>query len=410
VKKVVFWVLLAVSLGLNFIIFKDLADISQWLVQSSRDFTMSVWYKRHFLAVLAIGSLVGAWVLWIGSRDLTRKWILVTVTVVALFLGYSGYVNPHLMFRSQQHTAQFVPVSEARPYFERTFDWARFGWQQHESVDDISVIVLETDDGAIAYSDYFILQPHVATGGSIDDEEVIMTYCGLTNMGIAYSPVIDGQPVELSVMTQLENNLVLWDHNSGEPIQQIWGTMEGAPEKGKMKEWPTIRMPLASFEKLYPDGKVFVNEIAGFGQNPLAAAWDRLTRHVMMYNGVSLQWVGDDPAFPTIHEFDERLPRKTLVYGLNIGDDYVAYTKEFVIGSGNIVNTTIGRRPIVIAYDEQYDSLAAFYNDTGKPVPAVNVAGEFADGHTLDRVETLKSGIFWFIWANFFKDTDVNRV
>ena len=402
--------LLAASLVLNFIIFKDLADISQWLVQSSRDFTMSVWYNRHILAVLAIVTLVAAWMLWFGSREFCKRWVLISITFVALFLGYSGYVNPHLMFRSQQHTAQFVPVSEARPYFERTFDWARFGWQKHESVDDISVIVLETDDGAIAYSDYFILQPHVATGGSIDDEEVIMTYCGLTNMGIAYSPVIDGQPVELSVMTQLENNLVLWDHNSGEPIQQIWGTMEGAPEKGKMKEWPTVRMPLASFEKLYPDGKVFVNEIAGFGQNPLAAAWDRLTRHVMMYNGVSLQWVGDDPAFPTIHEFDERLPRKTLVYGLNIGDDYVAYTKEFVIGSGNIVNTAIGGRPIVIAYDEQYDSLVAFYNDTGKPVPAVNVAGEFTDGHTLKRVETLKSGIFWFIWANFFRDTDVNRV
>jgi len=402
-------VLLTVSLGLNFIIFKDLADISQWLVQSSRDFTMSVWYNRHILAVFAVGSLLGAWVLWLGSRALCRKWVLVSLTFVALFSFFSGYINPHLMFRSQQHTAEFVPVSDARPYFERTFDWARFGWQKHESVDDISVIVLETDDGAIAYSDYFILQPHVATGGSIDDEEVVMTYCGLTNMGIAYSPVIDDQPLELSVMTQLENNLVLWDHNSGEPIQQIWGTMEGAPEKGKMKEWPTVRMPLASFEALYPDGKVFVNEIAGFSKNPLAAAWDRLTRHVMMYNGVSLQWVGDDPAFPTIKEFDERLPRKSLVYGLNVDDDYVAYTKEFVIESGNIVNTTIGDRPVVIAYDEHYDSVAAFYNGTGEPVLAVNVVGELADGRTLERVETLKSEIFWFIWANFFKDTGVNR-
>lgn len=154
---------------------------------------------------------------------------------------------------------------------------------------------------------------------------------------------------------------------------------------------------------------MFVNEIAGFSKNPLAAAWDRLTRHVMMYNGVSLQWVGDDPAFPTIKEFDERLPRKSLVYGLNVDDDYVAYTKEFVIESGNIVNTTIGDRPVVIAYDEHYDSVAAFYNGTGEPVLAVNVVGELADGRTLERVETLKSEIFWFIWANFFKDTGVNR-
>ena len=32
------------------------------------------------------------------------------------------------------------------------------------------------------------------------------------------------------------------------------------------------------------------------------------------------------------------------------------------------------------------------------------------DGARLSRVETLKSDVFWFIWANFFSDTDVNRV
>ncbi|MGI9292741.1 MAG: DUF3179 domain-containing (seleno)protein [Pseudomonadales bacterium] len=409
-KKAVFWALLASSLVVNFFIFKDLADISQWVVQSTREFTMFVWYKRHVIAVVGIGTLVLAWVLWLGSRSLCKKWLLVSLTVVSLFLFFSGYINPHLMFRSQQHTAEFVPVSKARPFFERSFEWARFGWEKHESVDDISVIVLETDDGAIAYSDYFILQPHVATGGSIDNEEVIMTYCGLTNMGIAYSPVIGGQPLELSVMTQLENNLVLWDHNSGEPIQQIWGTMEGEPEKGRMKEWPTVRMPLKSFESLYPDGKVFVNEIPSFSQNPLLAAWDRLTRHVMMYNGVSLQWVGDDPAFPTIHTFDERLPRKALIYGLNVGDDYVAYTKAFIIEQGNVVNTKVGGRDVVVAYDAQNDAVGAFYNDSSALVSSVNIKGELAGGQTLKRVETLKSEAFWFIWANFYKETDVNRV
>ena len=269
------------------------------------------------------------------------------------------------MFRSQQHTAQFVPAGEARPYFDQAFEYARFGWEEYPSVDDISVMVLETDQGAIAYSDYFILQPHVATGGTIDGEEVIMTYCGLTNLGIAYSPVIDGQPLELSVMTQLENNLVLWDSNTGQPIQQIWGTMERAEERGRMQEWPTVRMPFSSFEKLYPDGRVYVNNIDAFTENPLTAAFDRLTRHVMMYNGVSLQWVGDDPAFPTIDEFDERLPRKALIYGLNVADDYVAYTKEFIADRGDLINTRIGGRDVVISYDEQFDSVGAFYNDTG---------------------------------------------
>jgi len=28
----------------------------------------------------------------------------------------------------------------------------------------------------------------------------------------------------------------------------------------------------------------------------------------------------------------------------------------------------------------------------------------------LARVETLKNEAFWFIWANFYKDADINRV
>jgi hypothetical protein len=407
--KLLFWCLLAISLALSFLIFKDLADISQWLVQSSREFTMLIWYNRHIIAAVCLGALAAAWFLWLRARSLCGKKTLIGLTVVSLFLFFSGYVNPHLMFRSQQHTARFVPVSEARPYLERTLPWARFGWQRHASADDISVIVLETDTGAIAYSDYFILQPHVATGGTIGGEPVIMTYCGLTNLGIAYSPKIGDQPLELSVMTQLENNLVLWDHNTGEPIQQIWGRMERQPDRGRMQEWPTTRMPLRSFEALYPDGRVFVNEIAAFDENPVAALWDRLTRHVMMYNGVSLQWVGDDPAFPTIREFDERLPRKELIYGLNVGDDYVVYTKDFIVDRGNLINTRIGERDIVIARDEQYDTVGAFYNPTGEPVSGIDVHGRTATGLTLERVATLKSEAFWFIWANFHKQSDINR-
>jgi len=409
VKKTLFWVLIVISTALNFIIFKDLADISQWLVQSSREFTMSVWYNRQLIAAVSLGTLGVAWIIWFGAREVCRTGILIGLTALSLFLFYSGYINPHVMFRSQQHSAQFVPVSEARPYFEKAFEYARFGWQTYPSIDDISVMVLETDQGAIAYSDYFILQPHVAAGGTIDDEPVIMTYCGLTNLGIAYSPIIDGQELELSVMTQLENNLVLFDHNTGQPIQQIWGTMERAPERGRMKEWPTTRMPFGSFAKLYPDGRVFVNVIDDFGKNPITAAWDRLTRHVMMYNGVSLQWVGDDPAFPTISEFDERLPRKALIYGLNVDDDYVAYTKDFIIERGGVINTRIGGRAIVISYDEGFDSVGAFYNETGSAVERVDMHGRTARGQQLARVESLKNEAFWFIWANFYKDTDVNR-
>jgi hypothetical protein len=212
-------------------------------------------------------------------------------------------------------------------------------------------------------------------------------------------------------MTQLRNNLVMWDTNSGEPVQQFWGSMESDGEHGPaMREWPTLRMPFGSFRELYPDGEVFINGIRQQSDNFLVRLWDTVVRDGMMLHAVrTLQWQSDNPAFPTIKEFDDRLGKKQLVYGINVGDDYVAYTKQFVQQQGGPLNVKIGGKPLVIYYDEEYDSIAAYYNDSGLPVHSVDLFGH-SDRGELTRVETMKSAIFWFIWYDFHKRTDVNRV
>jgi len=406
-----FWTSMLVAQAGAFVIFKDLADISQWLVQSSRNFTMAVWYNRRLIGAVSVSALVIALMVWRQQPSVCHGALLGVLIFVFVFNFFSGMFNPKLMFRSQQHAAKFVPVDEAAKYFQRSLALAHFGPESYDSVDDINVLVLETDTGAYAYSDYYLLQPHVVKGDTIGGEEVIMTYCGLTNLGIAYSPVIGGRELDLTVMTQLKNNLVLFDRNSGEAIQQLWGSMERSKEKGRMREWPTIRMPFSSFKKLYPDGKVFVNEISGMGENPVLSLWDRLVRHGMMLWGVGLNWIDNEkPAFPTIEYTDRRLPMKELIYAISVDDDHVAYTKEFIRQQGNLINVGIGGRQVVVFYDAELDSVAAFFNSSGKPVTSVDIFGRLEDGTRLPRVNTLKSRLFWFIFVEFFPQTDVNRV
>ena len=409
-NKYAFWLCIILAELGAFIIFKDLADISQWLVQSSREFTMSVWYNRHIISLLSICLLFLSLFFWFKDRSVCRKSVLGLLMFIFIFNFYSGMINPKLMFRAQQHDAKFVSVSEASEYMKRSLDKAHFGPKSYASVDDIEVLVLETDNGAYAYSDYYLLQPHVAKGDTINGEEVIMTYCGLTNLGIAYSPVIEDKKLDLTVMTQLKNNLVLFDKNSGEAIQQIWGSQERDPEQKKMKEWATIRMPFRSFKELYPDGIVFINEIADLSVNPVLGLWDRLVRHVMMLWGVGLNWIENDkPAFPTIDFKDNRLPMKELVYTISINDDHVAYSKDFIEQQNNIINTTIGEKPIVINYNPQLDVVTAFFKNDPAPISSIDIFGITDDGTQLKRVNTLKSKLFWFIFAEFFPDTDVNR-
>ena len=386
------WLSLAAATFLSFRLFRDLADLSQWIVQTPRDKTMWTFYHRHHLAAVTTGLwLVALLTWWFGGAGIGAIfWI---VTVLAALCFYSGYINPSIMMRAQQYNARYYTIEKAKKQLEP----------------DTSLIVVEANDEARGHPDDHILRPHVAgTKDGLGGENVVMTYCGLTHMGIAYKPEIDGEQLELGVMTQLENNLVLWDKKSGEPIQQFWGTKEcTGPRGSRMPEWPSFRMPLWAFEKAFPQGKVFLNPIPGLFENPFFAIYDRLM-HMIFTHGISDQATKEEPTFPTIKRFDDRLPNKAKIYGANVGQDYVAYTGEFIHEHGDLLNVDVGGRDIVVTYHKDFDSVGMYYNDTGLPVTSIEFGGESDQGH-LARLETMKAQAYWVVWQNFFPQSEVNR-
>ena len=402
ILKVVFWSSMLIALVSAFIIFKDLADISQWVVQSDRETTMAVWYNRIPIAITSIIALVIASAVWFRTKvGVGWKGYSVITLFIAGFL-FSGLINPWIMMRPRYDGSVWVDVEQAREYIQGSE----------------SVIVYEIDGHARAHADRQLLRPHVAGGAPVNDQEVVMTYCGLTNLGMAYEPEIDGNPVDLAPMTQLENNLVLVDHNSGEPIQQLWGQTEADVVAGLdrgMAEYPTFRMPFDKFALAYPDGEVFINDYLvhdmrpSFGRNPFLFVYDR-TMEFIFDTAIVAQHNWEAPVFPTIEHFDDRLPAKALVWAFDINGDYVAYTEEFVRDNGNVVNAMIGGEDIVISWDEQYESLGVYHNLTGEDVVAVDFFGITDTGARLPRVSTLKAGAFWVVWANFFPQTELNRV
>ena len=112
--------------------------------------------------------------------------------------------------------------------------------------------------------------------------------------------------------------------------------------------------------------------------------------------------------FETMDVEDERLMMKDLVWGFNVGEDAVAYTEDYVREQGGLINTHVGGRNIVVAWDDEYESLGIYYNDTGAPVSGINFWGA-TGAHKLPRVETVKAGSYWCVWVNYFQNTDVNR-
>ena len=400
--KAAFWVCLLIGSTGAFFIWKDLADISQWIITSPREHTMFVWYYRWEITIASFLTLGTAAWLWWKNRELLAPMWFALITGIAIFNWYTGFVNPDLMMRARQHDGLIVSIEEAKRYVKP----------------EESVIVIDINGNARAHPDHQVLRPHVAGNDKkpIGGENVVMTYCGLTNMGIAYTPVIDGAPLDLRPRSQLENNLLMVDDISGEPVQQMWGMKEAdvvAGKGGRMKEWATFRMPFAKFEQAYPDGEVFINDYVSegymttFWQNPVKRIYENIADFLFAM-AIDTQREMEQPTFPTIDNIDTRLPGKTLVWGVDIGDDFVAYTEEFVRSQDTPINTAIGGRPVVVIYDEQYQSLGIFLNDTGHLVENIDFYGN-ANGQKLERVNTVKAGAYWVIWANFFPDAELNR-
>jgi len=328
---------------------------------------------------------VGAGVGWVFNTL-----AIANVVMIAFVWGWL-----HIGLRNQQNHASFYSIEEAD-------DWVR---------GDESVIVIDNKGEARAHPDYHIKRPHLAgTPEGLGGENVIITYCCMTHLGHGFKPEIEGEKLDLEVLAQHGNNLIMKDMATGEPIQQVYGTRErdGRYSEKKMQEWPTYRMPYKAFKKAFPEGKVFLNKIPKFTQNPFLWLVDNIVEQVFLWGTIPHDRT-ESLLFETLDVDDKRLRRKEYVWGFNVGQDSVAYTEDFIRENNNLINVVVGDREIVVTYDPDFDSVGVYYNDSGQAISDINFWGE-SDQGKLARVETVKAGLYWCVWANFYPETDLNRL
>jgi len=228
-----------------------------------------------------------------------------------------------------------------------------------------SVVVIEKDGVARAHPDSQIIRPHLAGNKEgLKGENVVMTYCAMANLGIGYTPVIEGKQVDLEVLAQHCNNLILRDNTTGEPIQHIYGYRDRDGKHGPgLKPLPTFRMSFRGIPKAYPEGTVFLNKPSS---NPLVRLFD-LEMDTAFTSGIVRQHNEAKPLMNNMTHHDDRLPNKSYVWGINIGEDAVCYTDDFIGENEGLINAKIGGRGIVVAYDPKYESVGVWYNDSGLP-------------------------------------------
>ncbi|SHJ98352.1 Protein of unknown function [Shimia gijangensis] len=397
---ILFYLGLVVSLVIGFIYFRDLGDVSQMLLKVKRE--NMVRFMRHENKLIGVGILAAIAMIVGFAMGGGNTWVFVIALVLVAFFFLFTYIWVHAGLRNQKDKAQYYPIDVARDYINPS----------------ASVIVIENNGHARAHSDAQMLRPHLAgDDAGLDGEDVIMTYCAMANLGVGYSPSIEGQKLNLEVLAQHGNNLILRDNNTGEPIQHIYGFREADTDPNAdgpvcalrpslaMKPWPTFRMSFRAFQKAYPEGEVFINMPS---KNPIVRLFDMVVG-IAFGVGIERQHQEAAPVMDNMTHYDDRLPNKTYVWGATVGNDAVCWTDDFVIENDNVVNANLGGRDVVVAYDPKFESLGIWYNDSGKPVTRCDFWGE-SDQGKLERIESMRPGLFWHVWVEFFQHTDINRI
>jgi hypothetical protein len=331
-------------------------------------------------------TLVGVAALFVLYRHLRhgfagRRLVVAYLVVIAGMIFVANAFVPYLWLRGHHHTASFISVSEADAVLD----------------DDADVFVLEIGREARAYPRDWMQIPHIA-GDTIAGEEVVMTYCALSNLPLAFDSAIDGEAANLKVVSQVHSNLVMADTNSGELYQQITGA---APlGSGKLAPRAAQRMPWRSFRELYPEGRVF-HVVEPF----LLRVLDRITLWIFD-TGLEPHYNGPDPLFPTLRLDDDRLPLKEQIWGINIDGEQVAYARSF-LERERLDNATIGGVPLVVAWFPEYETLGVFARPADVKVHEVDVHGNTPDGR-LERLPQYPH-VFWMVWSHWYPDTDVRK-
>ncbi len=334
-----------------------------------------------------VAYMIGATLLFVFAallnrreKILRRRWLVVFgVFLLGCFVS-TKYAAPYLMFPTQQHDAVYKTIEEAEGYL----------------ADDDTVYVVDRNGVARAYPQRYIWQPHVF-GAEFGEERVVLTYCVLSNLPIAYHEELDGESMNLRVLAQTNNNLLLWDTNGGEIIQQINSTAEFS--KRRLEPLPVLEMSWKAFQTLYPGGTVLFNEF----DNPIEIFLD-FAQPIEDAHG------GDEYMFKSVATDDTRLPPKAQVIGIESDGESVAYTRDYLRKAG-LTNVRVGDKSLVIAHIPEHDMFVAF--DRMKDGVEIEVSKVDAFGRTPEHGQLNRAfifnGVLWAVWLHYYPDTELKQ-
>jgi hypothetical protein len=327
---------------------------------------------------LAVAAMLGALFLNRRRQMLRGRWMLGFAVVVIGCLLATKFATPYILFPSKQHETTYKTVGEVEGYLAPA---------DH-------VYVVEHKDVVRAYPQKLIWQNHIF-GGDFEGDDIVFTYCVLTNLPVSYVNELNGQPMDLKVLAQTNNNLLLWDTHSGEIIQQITSTCDIS--KDSLEPLPVVEMSWKAFRDIHPDGTVAFIEFT----TPLERVLDAMMPLEDAHGG-------DDWMFGTVDVSDDRLHSKEKIIGVVDGNEALAFTRDYLAREG-LVYADVGGKRLVLAHLPEHDVIVSFdrmREGEVQEVTEVDYHGNTREHGKLDRA-FIYNGPMWAVWVHYYPDTQL---
>jgi hypothetical protein len=357
-KKIIFNVYAAVLAGTAIYCAILMTEPGQSL-NVPRDWLLNYYDNAALYMTIQTIALLGLWALGITWKQ--WSWKLLSLASLGVFATF--FIEMYMMqtvFPTQQQTAEFFSVQEADLVI----------------TDETIMYAVEIEGDSVRLFPREHLQiPHIA-GWDVGDTEIVMTFCGLSNLPMVVESDYGLGASDINVLSQTHNNLIFKDNNNDVALQQI--TMESEFTDHVLTVIPNTMMDWATAKKMYPDAKVFIYPFDRLVDDLAVMAFEEpLKKQFNPEEGF---------IFPTLNLTDDRMNHKVMIYGYTNGTEAVAIHPEFAKANDGFT-FELGVDELEISADD-YGVVRLLNLETGEQVATHN-------------------GVFFGIWAHWFSHTEV---
>ena len=225
-----------------------------------------------------------------------------------------------------------------------------------------------------------------------------------------YSREVGDEILEFGVSGKLIMNvLVMYDRQTNSLWSQLLGKPVRGPYEGtELSYLPAWQTTWQEWKELHPDTQALVKGYSG-SYDPYAS----------YYRSGAAGVIGETHS-------DARLGTKQFVLGVDAGEATMAFPFS-VLNQEPLINTVIGTVPVLIWFEPDSGSAAAYSRQVGDRLLTFEtispttmrdletetiwnaLSGEAEDGQLTGEVlERVKSTtVFWFGWKDFYPDTQI---